>query len=182
MTPQTSALGSLLLSQRVIVLDGATGTELERRGVAINDSKLWSAKLLLTDEGRGALQDVHAAYYEAGADICTTATYQANLTGFLDEGVSPADVGPLFVQGVELCDAARRAFWARECGRREEEADSASAPRRRPLVAYSCGAYGASLADGSEFTGRPKNAHVLSQAVLKVGDYLRKTQETTRTR
>jgi homocysteine S-methyltransferase len=67
-------LSSILGYQKVVILDGATGTELEARNVQINNSKLWSAKLLLTDPT--VLKDIHADYYGAGADICTTASYQ----------------------------------------------------------------------------------------------------------
>ena len=145
----------------------------------INDSKLWSAKLLIQDPE--TLRQIHADYFRAGADVCTTATYQASVQGFLEEpGIVPADIGGLFVRAVELCDAARRAFWDEHTSKYEHCADNSppmssqspddmvptSAPsvelhgqslfvrgRHRPLVAYSCGAYGASLADGSEFSG-----------------------------
>ena len=176
------ALRSLLSHQPVVILDGATGSELERRCIKIDDSKLWSAKLLTQDPS--VLRDIHADYYRAGADCCTTATYQASVQGFLDDGVSPADTSMLFVRAVELCDAAREGFWAQHC-----DSSGAGAPmgalagaqgsdegqrglgcqsrRQRPLVAYSCGAYGAYLADGSEFSsesqGMGMHAHVASK-------------------
>ena len=65
--------------RRVVVLDGGLATELEARGFALTD-RLWSARLLLTDPG--AIEETHLAYFRAGADIATTASYQASVEGF----------------------------------------------------------------------------------------------------
>ena len=69
-------LASILAHKSVVILDGATGTELEARKVQINNSKLWSAKLLISDPS--VLKGIHADYYKAGADVCTTASYQVS--------------------------------------------------------------------------------------------------------
>lgn len=53
---------------QVIILDGATGTELEKRGVAMN-SAAWSAEAVLTSPE--IVQAVHEDYIRAGADIIT---------------------------------------------------------------------------------------------------------------
>jgi S-methylmethionine-dependent homocysteine/selenocysteine methylase len=53
---------------QVIILDGATGTELEKRGVAMN-STAWSAEAVLTSPE--IVQAVHEDYIRAGADIIT---------------------------------------------------------------------------------------------------------------
>ena len=47
-----------------IVLDGGLATELEARGHDLRD-RLWSARLLMTDPE--AIEDVHLAYFRAGA-------------------------------------------------------------------------------------------------------------------
>src|SRR6185437_7488244 len=49
-----------------IVLDGGLATELEARGHDLRD-RLWSARLLVTDPG--AIEDVHLAYFRAGARV-----------------------------------------------------------------------------------------------------------------
>jgi hypothetical protein len=67
-----SALHSLLQSQNCIILDGAQGTELERRGCKLGASKLWSAQLLLDDPAM--VKAVHADYLNAGSDIISTFT------------------------------------------------------------------------------------------------------------
>jgi S-methylmethionine-dependent homocysteine/selenocysteine methylase len=39
----------MLQLQRPIILDGAMGTELERRGIVLNNTRLWSSQLLIDD-------------------------------------------------------------------------------------------------------------------------------------
>jgi len=62
----------------LLLLDGATGTELQRRGLDV-DLPAWSAKALLDDRGRAMLTEVHAEYARAGADLLTTATFRTTL-------------------------------------------------------------------------------------------------------
>ena len=59
-------LNSFLAHDRLMVLDGALATELERRGANLNDA-LWSAKLLI--EQPELIRAVHADYFAAGADV-----------------------------------------------------------------------------------------------------------------
>lgn len=59
------------------VLDGATGTELNRRGVDTG-LPLWSANALTTDTGLKTLRQVHLDYLNAGADILTTNTFRTH--------------------------------------------------------------------------------------------------------
>jgi homocysteine S-methyltransferase len=108
-------------ARRVVVLDGGLATELERRGADLS-SDLWSARLLRDDPGE--IVDAHRAFVEAGAEIVTSASYQASFEGLGDEAE------PLMRLSVRL---------AREAG-----------PR---WVAASVGPYGAVLADGSEYRG-----------------------------
>lgn len=61
-----------------ILLDGATGTELTRRGVDTG-LPLWSANALLTDEGARVLQGIHADYLAAGAEVITTNTFRTHV-------------------------------------------------------------------------------------------------------
>jgi hypothetical protein len=67
----------------VLILDGAMGTELERRGADIGGGdgcggQLWSSGQLLTLEGRERVSAIHLDYLRAGADVITTCTYQVN--------------------------------------------------------------------------------------------------------
>jgi homocysteine S-methyltransferase len=109
------------LAQRVVLLDGGLATELERRGHDLS-SELWSARLLRDDAA--AIVDVHRAFAAAGAEVITSASYQASFDMLGD------DAEPLLRRSVAL---------AREAG--------------SVWVAASVGPYGAMLADGSEYRG-----------------------------
>lgn len=128
----------LLKTQKIIVLDGASGTELERKGYDINDS-LWSAKFLMQDHK--AISDIHEDYLNAGADCITTLSYQASYEGFMNLGLSEKEAAALIKTSVSLAKKARDDFYIR---------NKAS---KKALVAASVGPYGAYLANGSEFTG-----------------------------
>lgn len=58
-----------------IVLDGATGTELERLGLPLAPP-LWSAQALLDDPA--LVRSIHRAYAEAGAQVLTTNTFRTH--------------------------------------------------------------------------------------------------------
>jgi homocysteine S-methyltransferase len=130
------------LAQRpMMVLDGALATELEGRGADLVDP-LWSAKCLI--ERPDLIREVHLDYYRAGADVATTATYQATFETFARRGIAHREAAGLMHAAVELALAARDEFWG---------AIASRAGRLRPLVAASIGPYGAMLADGSEYRG-----------------------------
>ena len=67
-----STLQQRLDGGEVIVLDGAMGTELEKRGVPMDDAA-WSAAALATHAD--TVREVHEAYIRAGADLITTNTF-----------------------------------------------------------------------------------------------------------
>lgn len=134
-------LTPFLADHGVMVLDGALATELERRGADLRD-RLWSASLLTEDPD--LIRQVHYDYFVAGADVATTASYQATFPGFAAKGLDEAAATRLLRRSVELADDARQAFWADPARR---------VGRLRPLVAASIGPYGAYLADGSEYRG-----------------------------
>lgn len=71
---------------RIHLLDGATGSELERRGVNI-DLPLWSARALLSKENRAVLRTIHADYIRAGADVITANTFRTNIRTLRKEGL-----------------------------------------------------------------------------------------------
>jgi len=74
------------LSQpRQLILDGATGTELNRRGVDTG-LPLWSANALLNERDAKILQDIHEDYLRAGADIITTNTFRTHRRALASSG------------------------------------------------------------------------------------------------
>ncbi len=137
----TNSIERFLAQQPLIVLDGALATELEHRGADLNDP-LWSAKYLI--EQPGLIQAVHYDYFRAGADVATTATYQATFEGFERRGMDRAAAARLLQGAVGLALSARDEFW---------EVPENRVGRQRPLVAASVGPYGAMRADGSEYRG-----------------------------
>jgi len=68
---------SSLSQPRQLILDGATGTELNRRGVDTG-LPLWSANALLNDKDSQILKQIHIDYLNAGADIITTNTFRTH--------------------------------------------------------------------------------------------------------
>ena len=130
-----------LAQSPLMVLDGALATELELRGADLRDP-LWSAKYLI--ERPDLIREVHLDYFRAGADVVTTATYQATFEGFAQRGIDGRGAAQLMSGAVTLAVAARDEFWADAPNR---------AGRLRPLVAASIGPFGAMLADGSEYRG-----------------------------
>jgi homocysteine S-methyltransferase len=142
---------AFLAASSPLVLDGALANELERRGADLRDP-LWSAKLLI--ERPDLIRTVHLDYFRAGADLATTATYQATFEGFAKRGIEGRAAARLMRNAVALAAAAREEFWNDRANR---------AGRLRPLIAASIGPYGAMLADGSEYRGR----YGLSEAALR---------------
>jgi S-methylmethionine-dependent homocysteine/selenocysteine methylase len=64
-----------LAAGRVLLADGATGTELRRRGVEL-DPVAWSGPASLWHEK--LLEEIHADYLRAGAEVITTNTFGTN--------------------------------------------------------------------------------------------------------
>lgn len=136
--PSTASLSQLLETGVDLIADGALATELEARGCNLDDP-LWSAKVLM--EQPNLIRDVHRDYFEAGAAIATTASYQATPLGFARRGLAFDASLELVALSVQLADDARRQHLAAH-------------PDAGPLlVAGSVGPYGAYLSDGSEYRG-----------------------------
>lgn len=140
--PVPNPLFGFLGTQRAVILDGGLATTLEDRGHDLDD-ELWSARVLLEDPA--AIGALHRDFLTAGADIITTATYQASFQGLAKRGLSHRQAGRQFELALDLALTARDEFWA---------ASSHPQGRLRPLVAASVGPFGAYLADGSEYAGR----------------------------
>ncbi len=79
------------MNSNLLLLDGATGTELNRRGVDTG-LPLWSANALTTDVGLNVLRQVHLDYLNAGADIITTNTFRTNRRVLSGKGFSPFEL------------------------------------------------------------------------------------------
>jgi homocysteine S-methyltransferase len=119
-----------------VILDGGLSNALAARGHDLS-GELWTASLLRDDPAEIAA--VHRAYFDAGAEVATTASYQASVPGFERVGMSREEAESLVRRSVTLAREVRDGF---------------AGDGRRRLVAASVGPYGAVLADGSEYRGR----------------------------
>jgi len=63
------------IGPKPLLLDGATGTELARRGIDTG-LPLWSAHALASEHGRTVLAAIHADYARAGAAVLTANTFR----------------------------------------------------------------------------------------------------------
>ena len=138
MTTAVTTLGDRLIDGPV-VLDGGLATLLEAHGHDLS-SALWSAQLLA--ENPAAIGAAHREFFEAGAQVAITSSYQASFQGFAQLGLDRAQAAELLRRSVRLA----------------REAAETARPARRPSgsqrwVAASVGPYGAALADGSEYRG-----------------------------
>ncbi|WP_406356168.1 homocysteine S-methyltransferase [Streptomyces sp. NBC_00658] len=138
MTSNTSRTLADALTTGTVVLDGGMSNQLESAGHDLSD-ELWSARLLT--ERPEAIVEAHLGYFEAGADVAITSSYQATFEGFAKRGIPRERAAELLVLSVELArEAAQRAH--------------AKGVTRPLWVAASVGPYGAMLADGSEYRGQ----------------------------
>ncbi|XP_053178856.1 homocysteine S-methyltransferase YbgG [Scomber japonicus] len=125
-----------------LILDGGLATELEAQGAELQGDPLWSARLLHTNPQ--FIRDAHYRFLLSGADVITTATYQASISGFINHlDVSSECARELLMSGVHVAKETVERFVS----------DSHSTGQRYPMVAGSVGPYGASLHNGSEYTG-----------------------------
>lgn len=114
----------LLQSGGIVVLDGGTGTELERRGVLM-DPKAWCGPATL--ENAPILEGIHRDYISAGADIITVNTYASSRLM-----LEPAGFADQFE---EINRAAiRAAHRARDASGRDDVLVAGSLSHMRPFV------------------------------------------------
>jgi homocysteine S-methyltransferase len=129
-----SRLEQRLARGDVVVLDGATGTELERRGVPM-DGQAWSGVANLTHPD--VVRRIHEDYIRAGADVIITNTF-ATARSLLDAAGLRERVAEVNRRAVELAREARdRAAGGRDvwvAGSISTMAPGAE-PGRRPPVA-----------------------------------------------
>ncbi|XP_063989527.1 homocysteine S-methyltransferase-like [Diachasmimorpha longicaudata] len=126
---------------KISIIDGGFSTQLSTHvGDKIDGDPLWTARFLATHPE--AVMATHLDFLRAGAEIILTNTYQASIEGYAEHlDMTESESLHLIHKAVDLADEAVRIYMKET---RSEE---------RPLIAGSCGPYGASLHDGSEYTG-----------------------------
>ncbi|KAJ2820872.1 Catalyzes methyl transfer from S-methylmethionine (SMM) to adenosyl-L-homocysteine (AdoMet), partial [Coemansia sp. 'formosensis'] len=132
---------------RPVILDGGFGQLVADEYPELDQSGgMWVSGVAV--RAPNIIRDAHRRYLEAGADIITTATYQASAGGYIAAGLATteAEADALLTATVALAVEARSQFI---------QAQAEAGPhQRRPLIAVSLGSVGATLGDCSEYTGK----------------------------
>jgi homocysteine S-methyltransferase len=151
-TPSPRSLAEAI-ADGVVTIDGGLSNELERAGFDLSGD-LWSAHLL--SEHPEVIMAVHSEYFQAGARVAITASYQASFEGFASHGVDAEGAAALIRRSVTL---ARESV--QRCGLDGQA-----------WVAASIGPYGAILSGGQEYTGAyaSPNWTGRSQGGLSIGE------------
>ena len=111
----------------IVILDGGTGTELERRGVPM-DAGAWCGPASL--QHLDTLVDIHRDYIEVGADVITANTFASSRLMLKEAGVTDQFVD-INKSAVEAAQKARRA------SDRDDIVVAGSLSHMMPLVAGS---------------------------------------------
>ena len=136
-----ASLEEILNQNRIMIIDGAMSTALERLG-ADNSSSLWTAGTLASNPE--LVKQVHLDYFRAGADCGITCSYQATIPGLTAHGYTNEEAEQIIADSVRVFKEARDEWW---------ESEGIESGRPYPLCLAGIGPYGAYLADGSEYTG-----------------------------
>ncbi len=112
-----------LLEQRILILDGAMGTMIQRHGLSESDYrgkrfKNWKHELkgnndLLSLTQPDVIRHIHAAYLNAGADIIETNTFNSNAASMSDYGMEKF-IYELNLEGAKLARSAANAATSRD--------------------------------------------------------------------
>ncbi|MCW0216320.1 MAG: methionine synthase [Pseudonocardia sp.] len=90
------------LETRVVIADGAMGTMLQAVDLTLDDfAGLEGCNEILNDTRPDVVQDIHRAYFEAGADAVETNTFGANLPNLADYAI-PERIRELAFKGTRL--------------------------------------------------------------------------------
>lgn len=130
----TTAAADMSSPKVVTWLDGGLSTALERLGCSTRHA-LWTARALV--DAPDLVVTAHRHYVTAGAQMVLTASYQAGVANLTQYTGSRSEARRVLASSVAC---ARQA--------------AAQAVDRSVRVAASLGAFGALLADGSEYHGR----------------------------
>ncbi|ODV97124.1 hypothetical protein PACTADRAFT_48879 [Pachysolen tannophilus NRRL Y-2460] len=155
-------------STKPLILDGGLGSEIEDRGYDddLNDP-LWSTIAIINHPD--IIKEIQKDFMKNGADIIITCSYQTSAIGLLEHGkhlniMTENDCIDVFSKSNKISFEAREEFI------KENPKLFENNRRIKPLIAGSCGPYGAYKADRSEYTGDYKNVSI---EILKDFHYLR---------
>jgi S-methylmethionine-dependent homocysteine/selenocysteine methylase len=102
-------IASLLADQRVVVLDGGFGTELQRRGVKeAYHPHIWSALGLI--HSPALVLQIHLDYVLAGADVITAGAFRTNSSALRKAGLDGLS-RPLTHLAVNIASEIKSKLW-----------------------------------------------------------------------
>ncbi|XP_031828670.1 betaine-homocysteine S-methyltransferase [Nomia melanderi] len=130
----------------VNILDGGFSAQLSTHvGAKIDGDPLWTSRFLATNPD--AVYATHLDFLRAGADIIETNTYQASVSGLMKHlSITEEESKNLLCEAVNFAKKAVKDYT-------KETSENDKIENKNPLIAGSCGPYGASLLDGSEYNG-----------------------------
>jgi homocysteine S-methyltransferase len=123
------------MKKEIKLLDGSLSYPLEKQGYNLN-KKLWTGDALINDPN--VIKKVHKDYLIAGVDFISTSTYQISYNVLEAMDYSLNEIKDVFKRSVNLV----------------EQAIQETNIKREIKIVGSYGPYGASLSNGSEYTGK----------------------------
>ncbi len=154
-------LGQFIEENGPILLDGGLATTLESHGAQL-DSHLWSAKLLI--EAPEEIRWAHEQFLRSGSQVISSSSYQFSHDTLAAMGFSKSAADDLLRKSIAI---AKQSIKQLHPGREEQF-----------FVAASLGPFGATLGDGSEYTGN-YGAHGIDQ-IMNLHDERMRVLSTTK--
>jgi len=123
------------MKKEIKLLDGSLSYPLEKQGYNLN-KKLWTGDALINDPN--VIKKIHKDYLVAGVDFISTSTYQISYRVLKEMGYNLNEIKDIFKRSVDLV----------------QDAIEETKIKRKVKIVGSYGPFGASLSDGSEYTGK----------------------------
>ena len=127
------------MKKEIKLLDGSLSYPLEKQGYDLN-KKLWTGDALINDPN--VIKKIHKDYLVAGVDFISTSTYQISYRVLKEMGYNLNEIKDIFKRSVDLV----------------QDAIEETKIKRKVKIVGSYGPFGASLSDGSEYTGKYKTS------------------------
>ena len=127
------------MKKEIKLLDGSLSYPLEKQGYNLN-KKLWTGDALINDPS--VIKKIHKDYLVAGVDFISTSTYQISYRVLKEMGYNLNEIKDIFKRSVDLV----------------QDAIEETKIKRKVKIVGSYGPFGASLSDGSEYTGKYKTS------------------------
>ena len=143
------------MKKEIKLLDGSLSYPLEKKGYNLN-KKLWTGDALINNPN--VIKKIHKDYLVAGVDFISTSTYQISYKVLKEMGYNLNEIKDIFKRSIDLV----------------QDAIEETKIKSKVKIVGSYGPYGASLSDGSEYTGKYNtsdeiimNYHIENMNIIK---------------